>query len=57
MIDYIHKMCNEFPERLDGDTKYPRTEKLFSVDKKFASLKHRKFEFFPYTHNEGNVSS
>jgi len=33
MINYIDKMCKEFPEKLDGDTKYPWTEKLFSVDK------------------------
>ena len=33
MIDYINKKCNEFPEGLYGDTKYPWTEKLFSVDK------------------------
>jgi len=26
-------MCEEFPEGLDGETKYPWTEKLFSVDK------------------------
>ena len=38
MIDYINKMCNEFPEGLDGDTKYPWTEKLFSVDKKSLIL-------------------
>ena len=33
MVDYINKMCEEFPERLDGETKYPWTETLFSVDK------------------------
>ncbi len=33
MIDYIDKMCREFPEELDGDTKYPWTEKSFAVDK------------------------
>ena len=38
MIDYIDKMGREFPEELDGDTKYPWTEKLFAVDKNSAVL-------------------
>ena len=38
MINYIDKMCKEFPEKLDGDTKYPWTEKLFSVDKNSDEL-------------------
>jgi len=33
MIDYIDKICREFPEELDRDTKYPWTEKLIAVDK------------------------
>ena len=33
MVDYNDKMCREFPEELDGNTKYPWTEKLFAVDK------------------------
>ena len=34
MIDYIKKMCEEFPEELDGFTKCPWTEKFFFIYEK-----------------------
>ena len=49
MIDYINKICNEFPERLDGDTKYPWTEILFSVDKNSPILSTENLNSF-HTH-------
>ena len=49
MINYIDKMCKEFPEELDGGTKYPWTEKLFSVDKNSPILSAENLNSF-HTH-------
>jgi len=50
MVDYFDKMCREFPEELDGDTKYPWTEKLFAVDKNSDVLNtERKNSFHTHT--------
>ena len=49
MIDYIKKMCKEFPEELDGNTKYPWTEKLFLIDKKSQDLSKENSNYF-HTH-------
>ncbi len=54
MIDYIDKICREFPEELVGDTKYPWSEKLFAVDKNSDVLNTEK-EFFSYTYHESHV--
>ena len=49
MIDYVNKMCNEFSQGLDGDTKYPWTEKLFSMDKNSPILSTESLNSF-HTH-------
>lgn len=46
MIDYIKKMCNEFPEKLDTKSKYPWSDKLFKVDDKSKKLDTEKGSMF-----------
>jgi len=49
MINYIERMCDEFPEKLDGNTKYPWTEKMFAIDEKSPEMSKKMDVIFTHT--------
>ena len=42
-------MCDEFPEKLDGNTMYPWTEKMFAIDEKSSEMSKEDANYF-HTH-------